>query len=195
MALGCVRGHRDVGDWLVSGWHAARTTARAPVTRPEAEHQRCTVHYLRNVRSQISSKALQQEVQAALKDCWAAPDRAEAEARLHRLLDRLRSTLPRLAEWLEETFGDTLAFFSLPAGEHRRRLKTTNSVEHDHAEVRRRSRVVRIFPNEPALIRLLGALAMECLPTRLSPSAWNTSSRTATMSRAPSMTRSRSPVT
>jgi putative transposase len=128
---------------------------------PEAEHQRCTVHYLRNVRSQISSKALQQEVQAALKDCWAAPDRAEAEARLHRLLDRLRSTLPRLAEWLEETFGDTLAFFSLPAGEHRRRLKTTNSVEHDHAEVRRRSRVVRIFPNEPALIRLLGALAME----------------------------------
>jgi putative transposase len=131
---------------------------------PEAEHQRCTVHYLRNVRSQISSKALQHEVQAALKDCWAAPDRAEAEARLHRLLDRLRSTLPRLAEWVEETFGDTLAFCSLPAGEHRRRLKTTNSVEHDHAEVRRRSRVVRIFPNQPALIRLLGALAMEAVP-------------------------------
>lgn len=128
---------------------------------PEAEHQRCTVHYLRNARSQISSKELQRDMRDALKDCWAAPDRAEAEARLARLVDLLRPRMAGLADWLEETFGDTLAFYSLPAGEHRRRLKTTNSVEHDHAEVRRRSRVVRIFPNEPALLRLLGALAME----------------------------------
>lgn len=128
---------------------------------PEAEHQRCTVHYLRNARSHVTSKALQGEVRDALRDCWAAPDRAEAEARLVRFVDRVRPALPRLADWLEETFGDTLGFFSLPAGEHRRRLKTTNSVEHDHAEVRRRSRVIRIFPNEASLIRLLGALAME----------------------------------
>ena len=128
---------------------------------PEAEHQRCTVHYLRNARSKITSKTLQREVKDALKDCWAAPDRAEAEARLARLVDRLRPQLPGLTDWLEETFGDTIAFHSLPAGEHRRRLKTTNSIEHDHAEVRRRSRVVRIFPDVDALIRLLGALAME----------------------------------
>ena len=128
---------------------------------PEAEHQRCTVHYLRNARSHGTSKAIQGEVRDALRDCWAAPDRAEAEARLVRLVDRVRPALPRRADWLEETFGDTLGFFSLPAGEHRRRLKTTASVEHDHAEVRRRSRVIRIFANETSLIRLLGALAME----------------------------------
>lgn len=128
---------------------------------PNAAHQRCTVHYLRNMRTLVSSRERQAMVTTALKDAWTAPTRAEAEARLQRLLDAVRSELPRLTEWLEESFGDTLAFYALPAGEHRRRLKTTNSVEHDHAEVRRRSRVIRIFPNEAALLRLLGALAME----------------------------------
>jgi putative transposase len=128
---------------------------------PNAEHQRCTVHYLRNVRSLVSSRERQAMVTAALKDAWAAPTRAEAEARLQRLLAEIRSELPRLADWLEQTFADTLAFYTLPVGEARRRLKTTNGVEHDHAEVRRRSSVIRIFPNEAALIRLLGALAME----------------------------------
>ena len=59
------------------------------------------------------------------------------------------------------TIPETLTFLDHAAPEHRRLLKTTNSMEHDHAEVRRRSRVVRIFPNESSLIRLLGALAIE----------------------------------
>lgn len=128
---------------------------------PNAEHQRCTVHYLRNMRALVSSRERQAMITTALKDAWTAPTRPEAEARLQRLLDAARSELPRLADWLEETFGDTLAFYALPEGEPRRRLKTTNGVEHDHAEVRRRSNVIRIFPNELALVRLLGALAME----------------------------------
>ena len=69
--------------------------------------------------------------------------------------------MPSLAEWLERTGHETLTFLEHCAPEHRRLLKTTNSMEHDHAEVRRRSRVVRIFPNEASLIRLLGALSIE----------------------------------
>jgi putative transposase len=72
-----------------------------------------------------------------------------------------RKPVPKLAEWLERTAHETLTFLDHSAPEHRRLLKTINSMEHDHAEVRRRSRVVRIFSNEASLVRLLGALAIE----------------------------------
>ncbi len=68
---------------------------------------------------------------------------------------------PGVADWLEETVEQTLACFVLPAGMHRLRLRSTNSVEHDHAEIRRRTRVVRIFPNEASVVRLTSALAIE----------------------------------
>lgn len=129
---------------------------------PEAAHQRCPVHYVRNALSYVTTDALRAEVLTGLKDVWAAPSREEAEARLARRIDALRgSKAPKLAEWLEETAHETLACFSLPAGVHRTRLRTTNSIEHDHAEIRRRTRVVRIFPNEASLVRLTSALAIE----------------------------------
>ena len=59
------------------------------------------------------------------------------------------------------TAEQTLACYTLPAGVHRLRLRSTNSVEHDHADIRRRTRVVRIFPNDASLVRLASALAME----------------------------------
>jgi transposase-like protein len=74
---------------------------------------------------------------------------------------KARKPVPNLAEWLERTAHETLTFLDHSAPEHRRLLKTTNSMEHDHAEVRRRSRVVRIFANEASLVGLLGALAIE----------------------------------
>jgi putative transposase len=128
---------------------------------PHAAHQRCTVHYLRNALAHVSSAAWKQEVRDGLRDVWAAPTRTEAEERLQRLVAKARKPVPNLAEWLDRTGHETLTFLDHAAPEHRRLLKTTNSMEHDHAEVRRRSRVVRIFPNEASLIRLLGALAIE----------------------------------
>jgi putative transposase len=128
---------------------------------PHAAHQRCTVHYLRNALAHVSSAAWKQDVRDGLRDVWAAPTRTEAAQRLERLVAKARKPVPNLAEWLERTGHETLTFLDHAAPEHRRLLKTTNSMEHDHAEVRRRSRVVRIFPNEPSLIRLLGALAIE----------------------------------
>ncbi len=127
---------------------------------PEAAHQRCQVHYLRNALSKLSSPTQQHELLAALRDVWSAPAREEAEARLSRLVARLKKPLPRLAEWLEETAPPTLESLTLPSYA-RRLLNSTNSIEHDHAEVRRRTRVIRIFPNEASLLRLGTALAME----------------------------------
>jgi transposase-like protein len=127
---------------------------------PEAAHQRCQVHYVRNALSKLSSPQYQQRLLVALHDVWAAPTRAMADGRLARLVAKLQQQLPRLAEWLEATAPATLSCYTLPASA-RGRLRSTNSIEHDHADVRRRTRVIRIFPNEASLLRLGTALAIE----------------------------------
>ena len=147
-------------EYVVSDEHAGLVQALG-LYFPEAAHQRCQVHYMRNALSYVSTDAVRAELITGLRDAWAAPTREESRARIARLADALRTKVPMLAEWLEETAEQTLACYELPAGVHRLRLRSTNSVEHDHADVRRRTRVVRIFPNDASLIRLASALAME----------------------------------
>ena len=128
---------------------------------PDVAHQRCQVHYLRNALAKVTSPALQAQLKDGLRDVWAAPTRAVADTRARALLAALRPAAAKLAEWLEATVHETLAFYVLPEAEARRRLRTTNAVEHDHAEVRRRTSVIRIFPNEDSYLRLGSALAIE----------------------------------
>ena len=89
-----------------------------------------------------------------------APDQAQAQERATRLVTEWQARFPDLATWLEETITDPLAVFHLPA-EHRQQLRTTNGLERYQQEVKRRSRVVRIFPNRASCLRLTSALAME----------------------------------
>lgn len=147
-------------EYVVSDEHAGLVQALG-LYFPEADHQRCQVHYMRNALSYVSTDAVRAELITGLRDAWAAPTREEARARITRLVDTMRTKAPKLAEWLEETAEQTLACYTLPAGVHRLRLRSTNSVEHDHADIRRRTRVVRIFPNDASLVRLASALAME----------------------------------
>jgi len=128
---------------------------------PEALHQRCQVHYLRNALSKVSSEALHQRVREGLRDAWTAPTRVEAEGRLTRLIEELRPDAPRLADWLTDTAAETLACYALTRDDVRRKLRSTNAVERHHEEVRRRTTVIRIFPHEASLLRLLTALAIE----------------------------------
>jgi transposase-like protein len=128
---------------------------------PGAIHQRCQVHYLRNALAKVTTPAKQQALLAGLRDIWAAPTRPEAERRGAQLAGTLRPTLPAVAEWLETTLGETLGFYVLPEAEARRRLRTTNALEREHEEIRRRTRVIRIFPNEPSFLRLATALAAD----------------------------------
>ena len=108
----------------------------------------------------MSARGAQEQLLAALRDVWAAPSRVAAEGRLAQLVAAVRKRVPPLASWLEETGPATLEFFAL-AAPIQRRLASTNSIELDHAELRRRTRVIRIFPNEASLLRLGTALAME----------------------------------
>lgn len=128
---------------------------------PDALHQRCQVHYLRNALAKATRREWQLELRDGLRDVWAAPTRTVADARAHALITALEASAPAVAAWLEETLGDTLVVYALSEAEARRRLGTTNAIEHDHAEVRRRTRVIRIFPNEESFLRLSTALAIE----------------------------------
>jgi transposase-like protein len=76
------------------------------------------------------------------------------------MVSTYQDRFPELANWLDETIDEPLNVFSLPS-EHRKRLRTTNGLERYHQEVRRRTRVVRIFPNRASCLRLTTALAME----------------------------------
>ena len=153
------RGLRGV-RYVVSDEHLG---LRAALTRywPAAVHQRCQVHYLRNALAKVTTPARQQALLAGLRDVWAAPTRAEAERRGAALAGALRPALPPVADWLAATLGETLGFYALPEAEARRRLRTTNALEREHEEVRRRTRVARVFPNEASYLRLATALAAD----------------------------------
>jgi putative transposase len=127
----------------------------------DSVHQRCQVHYLRNAFSKISSPAMRERVAEDLRHVWRSTTRAEAGARLTRLLLKIRPHHAALADWLEETAHDTLGVYALCEADGRKRLATTNSIEHDHMAVRRRTRVIRVFPNEASFLRLASALASE----------------------------------
>ena len=126
---------------------------------PKVTWQRCQTHYQRNAAGKVPRKA-REEVHARLRDIFNAPDEGRAWQRARRLMEGWRNRFPELVEWMEETLEDTLAVFALPK-EHRTRMRTNNGLERFHEEIRRRSRVVRIFPNRDSCLRLCSALSME----------------------------------
>lgn len=126
---------------------------------PKATWHRCQTHYQRNAAGKVPRKA-REEVHAGLRDVFNAPDKERAWGRARRLMQAWRSRFPDLVTWLEGLLEDALAVLSLPPA-HRTRLRTTNGLERFHEEMRRRSRVVRIFPNRASCLRLSSALAME----------------------------------
>lgn len=121
--------------------------------------QRCQVHFMRNFLSRLRKKDRCWAL-PALKDIFNAPDREQADNRLQAMIERLHNSDLELADWLEENAAETLSVFSFPA-EHSRRIKSTNSLERLNEEIRRRTKVIRIFPNRQSCLRMITALCME----------------------------------
>jgi transposase-like protein len=122
--------------------------------------QRCQVHFMRNFIGKLS-KSNQAEGIKLLQDVFAAPTKEEAKKRLEKVSQFLLSKKkPDVAEWLEENIDDTLVVFALPEA-HRKKMKSTNMLERLNQELKRRSRVVRIFPNDASCLRLLAAICQE----------------------------------
>jgi transposase-like protein len=99
-------------------------------------------------------------VAADIRAIFNTPDQHEAERLLEKFVERHQKTAPKLADWAEEALPQGFTVFNLlPA--HRRRLRTTNLVERLNEEIRRRTRVARLFPNEASCLRLVSAVLME----------------------------------
>ena len=103
---------------------------------------------------------MRKEVVADLRAVFDAPNRPEAERRLGSAVKKCRTSAPKLADWLEANILEGLAVFALPRS-HRRRLRTSNMLERLNEEIKRRTHVVRIFPNAESCLRLVRALAVE----------------------------------
>ena len=121
--------------------------------------QRCQVHFMRNVLSFTPARH-KAAMAAGLKRIFASEDVAEARAKAVELAEQFDNRADRAISCLEDGLEDALAVYALPA-KYRRRLKSTNMQERLIQEVRRRERVIRIFPNEASVLQLIGALLAE----------------------------------
>jgi putative transposase len=127
---------------------------------PAVPWQRCQCHLQRNAAAYVPKVAMRRQVHDDIRDIFNAPDRHEADRRLAACVDKYRKTAPRLAEWMENNIPEGLTVFILPPA-HRRYMRTTNMLERLNEEIKRRTRVAGLFPNEAALLRLVAAILME----------------------------------
>jgi len=146
------------GRLCVSDAHDGLRQAIAKVLH-EASWQRCRVHFMRNVLSVVPKQA-QDAVAAIVRTIFAQPDHASAMTQLHEVARMLSPKFPQVAELLEDAAEDVLAHLHFPR-EHRRRLHSTNPLERLHKEIKRRTRVVGIFPTRDSLMRMVGTLLAE----------------------------------
>jgi putative transposase len=121
--------------------------------------QRCQTHFMRNILD-AAPKSLQTEIHGRVRAILDAPDLQTARLLLTQTIEAFESKASKAMKVLEEGFDDATAVLALPE-RYRKRLRTTNSVERMNEEIRRRERVIRIFPNRESLERLIGALLME----------------------------------
>ncbi len=122
--------------------------------------QRCQFHLMKNALAFLAKPSLRPLVVASLRAIFDAPDRPEAERQLDLAVKKCRTMAPRLAKWLEQNVPRGLAVFALPVG-HRRRLRTSNMLQRLNEEIKRRTRVAGLFPNEASALRLVSAVLME----------------------------------
>jgi putative transposase len=150
------RGLRGV-KLVVSDAHEGLKAAAARVLN--ATHQRCRVHFARNALAH-AGKSGRRVVSALMATAFAQEDAAQAKAQWRKVSDQLRSKLPKLSELMDTAEEDVLAYMNFPAA-HRVKLHSVNPIERVNREIKRRTEVVGIFPNEAALVRLVGAILLE----------------------------------
>ena len=150
------RGLRGV-KLVIADDHKGLRVAAAKVFH--ATHQRCRVHWLRNALAHIGPKQ-RPAVVAMLKTIFAQETPEAARAQWDQVADALRERFPKLAELMDGSRDDVLAYTAFPR-EHWPQVASTNPLERLNGEIKRRAEVVGIFPNDRAVVRLVGALMLE----------------------------------
>lgn len=150
------RGLRGV-KLVVSDAHVGLKAAIAKVFH--ATWQRCRVHFMRNALA-YAGKGQRQMVLALINTVFAQETAEAAHAQWRVVADQLREKFPKLAAMMDDSEGDVLAFMDFPKA-HRKQIASTNPIERVNAEIKRRTDVVGIFPNDGAIVRLIGAILLE----------------------------------
>jgi putative transposase len=122
--------------------------------------QRCQFHLMHNALAHVPRQEMKREVMEDLRGVFDAADQTAANEQLKRVVHKYEKPAPKLARWLEENVPESLTVFRLSAS-HRQRLRTTNMLERLNRELKRRTRVATLFPNENALLRLVTAILIE----------------------------------
>ena len=151
------RGMRGV-KLVISDCHEGIKAAAAKTL--QASWQRCRVHWMRNALSHVTNKDQRPMVAAMIRTVFAQGDAKAASEQWRKVADDLRPKFPKLAKLMDGAENDVLAFMAFPK-EHWAKIYSTNLIERLNREVKRRTDVVGIFPNEAATLRLVGAILLE----------------------------------
>ena len=129
-------------------------------TFPGVPRQRCQVHLQRNAAGYVPKADMRGQVAQTIREIFTAPDREEAQRLLDKAVVKYQKTASKLAAWMSENLPEGFTAFALPI-KLRRRLRSTNMSEWVNKEIRRRTRVAGLFPNEESLLRLVSAILVE----------------------------------
>ena len=122
--------------------------------------QRWQYRLQQNAQSLVPRQSLRKEVAADIRAMFNAPDKTTAEQYLKVIIEKYARSAPRLSAWMKENLAEGFTVFDFPL-EHRRSIRTTNNLERINREIRRRTRVAGVFPNEASCLRLISARLME----------------------------------
>lgn len=158
-----LKGLRDRGmhgvKLVISDDHVGLGAARRAVLG-SVPWQRCQFHLQQNAGAYVPRQSMRKEVAADIRAMFNAPDKKTAEQYLQAAIQKYSRSAPRLSTWMEKNLVEGFTVFDFPL-EHRRSIRTTNSLERINREIRRRTRVVGVFPNEASCLRLISARLME----------------------------------
>lgn len=144
---------------IISDDHAGLKAARRAVF-PAVPWQRCQFHLQQNAQTYVPQQSMKVAVANDIRSIFQASDLDTANIALKQFIARYEETAPKLAEWAENNLPEGLAVMKLPQS-HRRLLRTTNMLERQNKEIKRRTRVATLFPNAESCLRLVSAVLME----------------------------------
>jgi putative transposase len=146
-------------EFIVSDQHGGLRAA-LQARFPSVPWQRCQFHFQQNAMAYVPKVHLREEVARDLRAIFNSTDLPEAQRRLKTVIEKYRESAPKLADWIEAHAAECFTVFQRPEVQ-RRKLRTTNSLERLNKEIKRRTRVATLFPNEKSLERLVTALLSE----------------------------------
>ena len=127
---------------------------------PGIPWQRCQFHLQQNAQAYVTTKSRREEVAKAIRKIFDCDTKTDAEARLKETVETYAKSMPELAKWMEENLPEGFTVFDFPEN-IRKKLRTSNLLERVNQELKRRSKVVGIFPNPESCLRLMSALLIE----------------------------------